>query len=1304
VLAGALALCAVCVRAIGAEEPAAAEPIDARIRIAWGGGEARAWQGAIRVSAGTLSEVKPLGLETDAPGSLLPLDDAAIRIVGRAPRSYDGCDLRVQAPADAKLIVQLWDERGAALPPREIPLARAIHDFTQFELDEHKNRLFAQRSPGDGLRVSFAQESLVFAPRDTFELEVEPRHLGLASNTNYVLSAALGPARTEENNWHAEREVHSTATGGAPAIALAVPLPEQEGVYDLRLSLLPATLLPKRLANPLVRGKPLATRKVQLVVVSPVRQAVTHTAAWQNVLDFDPANPKWWEPVTRLPTWTRLPTTARHIANGPAGTRNHLGKNWVELPPGAWQAYPLPIPTPGTPHLIGVEYPSDLAQTLAISLIEPNAAGFVGPIGVDSGIDVPPPSAGHKAAARRHRLICWPQTRTPYLLLVNRRDDAPAVFGKIDVQSASAPLPPLSIPPPALPGRILAAYYDKPLFTKNFSGTEGIDPVSRRGLDDWLTFSAAAERLLETLEHTGYNALVLTAASDGSAIYPSQHLQPTPRYDSGAFFESGQDPVRKDVLELLFRLCDRRGIVLIPAVQFASPLAELEVIRVAAGPEAVGLEPTGADGLAWRERSGGQSGVYYNALDERVQQAMTAVVAELAQRYGQHASFGGVGVQLSTEGYALLPDNAASLDDTTFGRFLSETESSLPASSDSPLVARWNFIHGPGIQKWTNWRTARMTALYRRMRDTVIQQRPGAKLYLTTGNLLGGRTPQTLLRPELPARNTVAELLPQGGLDLEQLTDDDIIVPRPQRVVAASSPALHDQEQHWNRQAALDAIFAPAAHGAAQHLLLPASQRLAEFDAASPFGADKTRTLLLSQLVPADAAARERFAMSLARLDATLMIDGGWLLPLGQEAALAPLVKVYRRLPAEPFETFSRQAQPQELVVRSLSKGSKTYFYVVNPNPWPLRAQVQFSGPQPLRMMAYSDERPATVQPTAGGATWTVDLEPFDVVGGEVAGGPAKITHWTTVVPPDTVQTLGEQLSDIKRRAYELRMHPRPMTLANASFEAPQADGAIPGWVHARGDGMTVEIDRTLGSGSSSALHLVSRGANSAVWVRSDVLPTPATGRLEMNARLRIANPEEQPQLRLAIEGKLDGQVYYRRLNVGAREREADLPPQPLASEWKTYEMTLANLPLAGLTDLRLGFDLMSEGEVWIDDVQVFDLLLESSEYDELLKGSVTARWQAEHGRLNDCRLFIEDYWPSFLRRNVQAVEPRQLAPVVPPGTPAAAATTQTTIKAAETADSPPEAGASAPGAASSTPPRSSEKRRGWWPTWMKWR
>ena len=105
--------------------------------------------------------------------------------------------------------------------------------------------------------------------------------------------------------------------------------------------------------------------------------------------------------------------------------------------------------------------------------------------------------------------------------------------------------------------------------------SESLDPISKRGLDDWVTFYDASQRLIQTLQYSGFNALVFTVACEGSAIYPSRFLEPTPKYDSGVFFESGQDAVRKDILELLFRLCDRSGLVLIPGVQFAGPIPSL---------------------------------------------------------------------------------------------------------------------------------------------------------------------------------------------------------------------------------------------------------------------------------------------------------------------------------------------------------------------------------------------------------------------------------------------------------------------------------------------------------------------------------------------------------------------------------------------------------------------------------------------------------------------------------------------------------------------------------------------------------
>jgi hypothetical protein len=64
------------------------------------------------------------------------------------------------------------------------------------------------------------------------------------------------------------------------------------------------------------------------------------------------------------------------------------------------------------------------------------------------------------------------------------------------------------------------------------------------------------------------------------------------------------------------------------------------------------------------------------------------------------------------------------------------------------------------------------------------------------------------------------------------------------------------------------------------------------------------------------------------------LIDGGWLLPQGQESALSPLVKVFRRLPAEAFQTVKLSDQPRELIVRTLV-GTHERISTRSTLPWP---------------------------------------------------------------------------------------------------------------------------------------------------------------------------------------------------------------------------------------------------------------------------------------------------------------------------------------------------------------------------------
>ena len=62
----------------------------------------------------------------------------------------------------------------------------------------------------------------------------------------------------------------------------------------------------------------------------------------------------------------------------------------------------------------------------------------------------------------------------------------------------------------------MAAYMDRPLLPENFHASEATDWQGGRSLDDWVTFHQAGTRLVEYLNHTGQNGLMLSVMADGS--------------------------------------------------------------------------------------------------------------------------------------------------------------------------------------------------------------------------------------------------------------------------------------------------------------------------------------------------------------------------------------------------------------------------------------------------------------------------------------------------------------------------------------------------------------------------------------------------------------------------------------------------------------------------------------------------------------------------------------------------------------------------------------------------------------------
>lgn len=1256
--------------------PSAGAEREASVRVEWGGGETRLWNGSIAIDHGRLSAITPLGIEADEVASLW-IAEGQVQIRQRSARAYDGVDLVVQAEPDAKLVISLTSQSGDPPGAFEVALAELIDSPRNLPLDQTGSRLLVRRTPGDLLRVRLDRDSLVFATGEPLSVTLEPQLTKLAPGASVRLRAEVTPARGGRVLWSSEHDLHvpsadgeegeapDTAQGAVPEslkVPLEVSLPQTEGAYNLHLTVHERSL--RQRIVPVVPTKPLVERTVQFVVLGSGAVVPRGQDAWKKMSEIDPANPGWWKRMVQLPHLDRLPG----LPHGPWGSgqiqpwHHALGEMMrIPQPEGnagpSWQAYPLAIERPGTPHLLVVEYPSDVPQHLGISVVEPNSAGAVLPIGVDSGVYVADDTAGQEAKLQTHRILFWPRTKSPLVLLTYRAGFPAAVFRKIRVLVPNdAPSPSAldaAAPLPAADERLAASYFDRPLLPECFAAPGVLDAWSGQEVDDWETFYQAGTRLVEYLQYAGCNGAMIAVLADGSSIYPSPKLQPTPRYDTGLLGTAGRDPVRKDVLELLMRLFDRQGLRLLPALEFAAPLPELEAVRRQGGPAAVGLDLVGPDGGAWLEKNLPQRGLapYYNPLDPRVQHAMLEAAREVVARYASHRAFAGLALQLTSQGYTVLPGPEWGMDDETVRRF--EMESGVHVETGpgpERFAQREAFLLGEGRESWLKWRAATMTHFYDQLAEVVRSARPEARLYLAGAGLLDCPAAQLRLHPGLPQTTTVEHVIYELGVDAGALAEGDrIVLLRPRQIAPPGPLASRALALRLDAASELDRRLAG---GTARGALLfhpPERLRVETFDEQNPLDASPCYALLVSQAVPSGPLNRRRFAESIAALDPTAIFDGGWLLPLGQEDATRRMLTIFRQLPSGGFQTSLASRQPVVLRVRNAA--GETHIYAVNQSPWPVKTVVQLDAPAGCTMQELGGAQHArTIGPGGAGSAWTIALEPWDLAAARFGDANVHIAGATIDVAADARAALERQIDDLSNRAASLANQPPLAVLDNPDFELPHSPARVPGWaLFAPLSGM-LAVDRYERHSGEMSLRL--SGKRQVVSLQSNLFAIPQTGRLALVVWVRTDEVQNQPVFRLAVEGPDNGRAYYRFAQLGGNRR-GDVP---LTREWRQYQFQVEDLPVDTLERVRVRFDLMTPGNVWIDDVELYDLKFNKNERIELSKILVAAHGALREGQLADCRQLLEGYWPQFLRQFVAVDESAAAHPVPTPLSDPAAA------------------------------------------------
>ncbi|MCP3696327.1 MAG: family 10 glycosylhydrolase [Planctomycetaceae bacterium] len=1231
--------------------------IELNLRLAWGGGKARTWEGQIQINQGTITLVRTLGMEADQARALMP-DGQIIHIQQLAANTFHGVDIAVRAPRTTILRVILKPSDVDLAPKTlKIPLASLALETTNATLDQQGNRLQVHRTPGDKLRLKFQRNSLVFSPQESFPITIAPHQLGLEAGTALRCEIHFQATATKKTISRGKHNLQVQEDGSiAPLGPLTFEMPDDEGVYDLHI-----TLNEKSLTDSFLPSKPIAERSLQLVVIAPQPEAPAPTADfspdsetgapsshWKPIVSMDPANPTWWNRVRQMRQFSLLPGMGNGpLNNGKVKTVLEDGQSRTRLDPGGWVAYPLPVEELDRAHLLELDYRQDLPQTLSISIIDPNLAGKVAPIGLDSGIDIGKSRVSSKAKNGVHRLPFWPRSKTPWVLLVNRHPDQPAFFGKLRILQGTRALPKATTISRRPSQRLVTAYFDKPLFPENFGAPEGIDPMTRSSLDDWITFYEGGDRLTRYLHFAGYNAAVVTVMCEGATLYPSTQVQGTPKYDSGIFFTTGQDPIRKDVLEMLLRKFDQRGLTLIPAIQFSSPLPGLEAQLHGDPKGATGIELTDTNDTSWVDSQGTRRGMapYYNPVDPRVQQQMHRVLDELVKRYSHHPSFGGFAIQMSSESYSQLPGPLWGVDAHTFERFLKSTDE---AAAKKPMSReeRIAYINGSHRQQWLDWRGEMLADFYHEAGKRLQASKPGSQLYLVTSDLVNSSRARKQLQPKLPQQASLADVLLEMGIDHRRFGDSEhLVLLRPQRLAPVTSLPAQAVNLAMETSPQVDQMFADDQHSGQLFYHEPQSLSLPDFDQKSPFGADNTQTWLVSHFSTAGTDKTRPFVHALATSDIQTLMLGGWMLPVGQEDSLRDLFNTFQHLPLGKFTTVrpgNGKQTTQPVVIRTRKTKNETFIYMVNDCSWPVQVELNLDATEQCLVMPVGNHAVSNLQRSANATTWTLNLKPYDLVAASFTSASVKIQDVQVRYKQEILEKLRREIYEMNYRVSGLNK-PKPLdVLGNAGFELPREKGRLSGWVHGRKRQDAVQLDREVLLDGRQSLHL-QRGDKDeeVVWVRSQPFTPPRTGRIAISAWLKVKDQSKQPALRLAIEGRQFGKVYYRPKTIGKNEPGQRGAVKPIGDKWTEFLLVVDDLPPRGLTELRVGFDLMSEGEVWIDNVKVYDLWFQESEKRELLKHIALAYNQRSELKVADCERFLTSYWAQFLVEHVPLNQPR---------------------------------------------------------------
>ncbi|MFN3189775.1 MAG: family 10 glycosylhydrolase [Aureliella sp.] len=1302
------------------------------LRLVWGGPVQRPIQASLELDEGRITFVRNLSQARGSSNSVYESAPNRLTISPRDPAAFGGFDFRLDCPLTATLEITFAATASQAAIVRSYPIVHLVRGRISEHIDDVGTRLSVERQAYDRLRIQEQSTRLdIVDCNQSISVQASAYRTSLTAGT-YELVAHLNESsgRTIET---VREQVSIDAAGNCEPVELTLPTPRSEGVFHWDFALVSKRRLPAFQSD-----KPLLRRRLEFVALDQQNRG-NSIAGWQEVANVNAADLldggilDWinlgnasayaWDnltgrsPIERLGfggskpiligdvTAVDLPvgglrtTPEASHAVTPASHRPKSKLSCLELGTDSWIGIPLESLDNNRPHRLRVTLPAGLGDDLLVSLrsdlpakSERGQTVRQDSIGNDYRIVTSHITDGYtrfqepdnassafpEGRVKQIELLFWPAEDPNYLVFANTSQTNSAYVAqfRLDVAKLQPKLPTTTEESAAHVG----IQIDKPLLASCFSSGRIQDPASGSWLDSWETFYSSVSRLIQSLEFANANLLFLKVAADGGTLYPSERLSPNLLFDNGAYFSDSRTPAIKDSVELLMRLCNRRDIKVVLAIDLDSPTIQL----------AQYARENDEAGLFQRHQNGGTSD-RWNPLHPQVQQSVRDTVSELIARYASHECFGGIQLQIDRNAHLTFRGDLWGFQPEDIAQF-QKLQTGSPQE-----VERTRFAANPQMQLnrkakslYFAWRAQQLARFYQELASEVRRAAPNANLLLNIGRLWDEQlTESDFEQPGTHARSP-DRFLQAIGIDLALLSQIEGVDVVGGAFVPSEETIDAEQFVYWAARKSKLAVL-PTPVPLASDLRATTS---VDSDRRTGSRPRPSITKLVHQQPDAvvlradDASGGEEIRLFPININGTTPTKGYFQSePLSLTSSFSPVGQITKsvsgawlpnghdllalrnafgemrntaalRLRWKPLSLTASEAPEVDSPLRHQAYSIKiavddhsTFVRVSNFAPW--RQTIVLESNERFRDIEYAPFTPSDggplrkdLSPDSSLIRWQIPVDGHSSRVIRFESPSMAFVAANANSPEPVLQAVRTEL----RRLGILLANEQDPTLrtvhanVHGDFEqweeisdsatSQSSRGLKPShWNTSQLPGVRFHASPDFPRSGETSLKITNTNSGDAsAWIQSKPIPAPATGRLSLEAWMRVPTSNPSARVRLSVQGTTSGGKRFAASNnfgsIADRTRQlpTDWGPRPVS-------LHVADIPTEELESLVVSIELIGEGTVWIDDVRVLQSWLHPSESSFLHGKFLSAEEDLSNGNYLSALNLLNSPWVRYLKR-----------------------------------------------------------------------